>query len=71
MSFTRHDLDIIIGEIEKVTVCKIFSPKDNKDTRAAKIAFLFGSGQLLYSTPKKVPQLRNLVLNTVENNLIF
>ena len=47
-------------------MCKIFSPKDNKDTHAAKIAFLFGGGQLLYSTPKKCPQLRNLVLNTVE-----
>ena len=37
MSFTRHDIDIIIKEIDKVTLRKLFSPKDNKDTRAAKI----------------------------------
>ena len=66
MSFTRHDIDIIIKEIEKVTVRKLFSPKDNKDTRAAKIAFLFGSGQLLYNTPQKVPELKQLAHDIVE-----
>ena len=66
MSFTRHDIDIIIKEIDKVTVGKLFSPKDNKDTRAAKIAFLFGSGQLLYNTPQKVPELKQLAHDIVE-----
>ena len=66
MSFTRHDIDIIIKEIDKVTVRKLFSPKDNKDTRAAKIAFLFGSGQLLYNTPQKVPELKQLAHDIVE-----
>ena len=66
MSFTRHDIDIIIKEIDKVTVSKLFSPKDNKDTRAAKIAFLFGSGQLLYNTPQKVPKLKQLAHDVVE-----
>ena len=66
MSFTRHDIDIIIKEIDKVTVRKLFFPKDNKDTRAAKIAFLFGSGQLLYNTPQKVPELKQLAHDIVE-----
>ena len=66
LSLTRHDLHIIIKEIDKVTVQKLFFPKDNKDTRAAKIAFLFGSGQLLYSTPQKVPELKQLAHDIVE-----
>ena len=66
MTFTKHDLDIISYNIEKFTVHKIFASKDTKDVKAAKIAFLFGSGQLIYKTEKKVPPLKNLAQNIVE-----
>ena len=63
MTFTKHDLDIIGSRIEKCTIRKMFSTKDNKDMKAAKISFLFGSGQLVYSTNKKVPMLKVIAQN--------
>ena len=66
MTLTKYDLDIISSIIEKYTVRKIFASKDNKDAKAAKIAFLFGSGTLIYKTENKVPQLKNLTQNIVE-----
>ena len=60
LMFSRYDIDLIIGVIEKYTQRKIFASKDTKDVRAAKIAFLFGSGKLLYSKPKVVPLLKTL-----------
>ena len=55
LMFSRYDIDLIIGVIEKYTRRKIFASKDTKDVRAVKIAFLFGSGKLLYNKPKVVP----------------
>ena len=66
MSYTKHDLDIISRSIEKFTVRKIFTTKDTKDSKAAKIAFLFGSGKLVYNVQKKVPMLKTLAQNVVE-----
>ena len=66
MTFTKHDLDIIGNRIEKFTIRKMFSTKDNKDMKAAKIPFLFGSGQLVYSTNKKVPMLKVIAQNVVK-----
>ena len=66
MTFTKHDLDIIGSRIEKFTIRKMFSTKDNKDMKAAKISFLFRSGQLVYSTNKKVPMLKVIAQNVVE-----
>ena len=66
MTFTKHDLDIIGSRIENFTIHKMFSTKDNKDMKAAKIAFLFGSGQLVYSTHKKVPMLKVIAQNVVK-----
>ena len=66
LMFSRYDIDLIIGVIEKYTRRKIFASKDTKDVRAAKIAFLFGSGKLLYNKPKVVPLLKNLAQNIVE-----
>ena len=66
LMFSRYDIDLIIGVIEKYTRRKIFASKDMKDVRAAKIAFLFGSGKLLYNKPKVVPLLKNLAQNSVE-----
>ena len=34
--------------------------------KATKIAFLFGSGKLVYSTQKKVPMLKAIAQNVVE-----
>ena len=66
LMFSRYDIDLIIGVIEKYTWRKIFASKDTKDIRAPKSAFLFGSGKLLYNKPKVVPQLKNLAQNIVE-----
>ncbi|MCG8625032.1 MAG: hypothetical protein MJE68_23910, partial [Proteobacteria bacterium] len=66
MSFTKYDLGLIRSIIEKYTVRKIFATKDNKDAIAAKIAFLFGSGELVYRMEKKVPALKNIAHNVVE-----
>ena len=66
MTFTKHDLDIIGSRIEKFTIRKMFSTKDNKDMKAANIAFLFRSGQLVYSTNKKVPMLKVIAQNVVK-----
>ena len=66
LMFSRYDIDLIIGVIEKYTWRKIFASKDTKDVRAAKISFLFGSGKLLYNKPKVVPHLKNLAQNIVE-----
>ena len=52
--------------LRKNTARKIFASKDNKDVQAAKIAFLFGSGKLVYSTPKDVPSLKSIAQNVVE-----
>ena len=67
LGYTRHDLDIISKVIEKFTVRKIFATKDTKDTRATKIAFLFGSGNLVYKTQNVVPTLKSLAQNIVDN----
>ena len=67
MSFTKHDLDLIDNRIESFTVHKIFTTKDNKDMKAAKIAFLFRSGKVVYSTQKKVPMLKAIAQNVVES----
>ena len=66
LAYSKHDIDIIVKVIEKNTARKIFASKDNKDVRAAKIAFLFGSGKLVYSTPKDVPSLKSIAQNVVE-----
>lgn len=66
LMFTRHDLDIIISVIEKYTRRKIFTTKDTKDNRAAKIAFLFGSGKLMCKADHKVPSLKSIAVNCVE-----
>ena len=67
MSFTKHDLDLIGNRIESFTVHKIFTTKDNKDMKAAKITFLFGSGELVYSAQKKVPMLKAIAQNVVKS----
>lgn len=66
MSYSKHDIDLMVKVIEKNTIRKIFTSKDTKDIRAAKIAFLFGSGELIYNTPQQVPSLRNIAQNCVE-----
>ena len=66
LNFSKHDIDLIVEVIEGNTVQKIFASKDTKDTRAAKISFLFGSGQLIYNTPQQVPSLKIIAQNCVE-----
>ena len=66
MSFTKHDLNLIGNRIESFTVHKIFTTKDNKDMKATKIAFLFGSGKLVYSAQKKVPMPKDIAQNVIE-----
>ena len=66
MMFIKLDLDIISYNIERFTVSKIFASKNTKDVTAAKIAFLFGSGQLIYKMEKKVPLVKNFAQNIVE-----
>ena len=62
--YSRHDIDEIV--FNENTARRIFAVKDTKDIRAAKIAFLFGSGKLVYSTPKEVPSLKIIAQNRVE-----
>ena len=64
--YSRHDIDEIVKIINENTARRIFAAKDTKDIRAAKIAFLFGSGKLVYSTPKQVPSLKIIAQNRVE-----
>ena len=66
LNFPKHDIDLIVKVIEGNTARKIFSSKDTKDRRAAKISFLFGSGQLIYNTPQQVPSLKIIAQNCVE-----
>ena len=66
LNFPKHDIDLIVKVIEGNTARKIFASKDTKDTRAAKISFLFGSGQLIYNTPQQVPSLKIIAQNCVE-----
>ena len=64
--YSRHDIDEIVKIINENTARRIFAVKDTKDIRAAKIAFLFGSRKLVYSTPKQVPSLKIIAQNHVE-----
>ena len=57
LNFPIHDMNLIVKVIEGNTAWKIFASKDMKDTRAAKIFFLFGSGQLIYNFEDNCPQL--------------
>ena len=66
LNFPKHDIDLIVKVIEGNTAWKLFASKDTKDTRAAKISFLFGSGQLIYNTPQQVPTLKIIAQNCVE-----
>ena len=66
LTYSRHDIDLIVKVIQQNTARKIFATKDTKDVRAAKIAFLFGSGKLVYSTPQQVPNLKSIAQNCVE-----
>ena len=64
--YSIHDIDEIVKVINENMARRNFAAKHTKDIRAAKIAFLFGSGKLVYSTPKEVSSLKIIAQNRVE-----